>query len=130
MLKLFRKIRKLKSKELNELIEKLEVIESRKLKLWHDQFDNNSLEPWPVINLEDIEQAFTFCIYHFKGGFYDELGEVCPCNCHCESCEMIPTNNVGKRMQEIGEEITEENVIFELINNGYAKRLSTQDLKD
>lgn len=104
------RVRRLKSKEFSELCYKLELRKS----------NNNTLNfvDKKVLDFDDIEEALTHCIYHYKGGMFEHLGyDYCPCQCHCINCEMIPENDIGIRMQEIGFNLTEKNVMFEFIEN-------------
>lgn len=96
-----KKIKRLKYSQLKEIAKKLDIIR------------NNKSTPIDIVDLED---AITFCKYHFTGGLLESFGlEMCPCNCYCESCEVIPTEVVSMRMQEIASEMGEENVFNEFI---------------
>lgn len=99
MLKLLKKIKKLKVKELKLLAKRLEIINERS--------DSNILS--------ELSEALNCCDFHFYGGFTEDMGDICPCNCFCNNCEMIPQSEVLVRMQEIGQNMTEENVINEFI---------------
>ena len=120
---LLRKIKKLKVKELHELDEKLVAIHKIQLKQWDPKF-NNLIDG--LINVIDIEEALTYCLYHFKGGMKESLGfEVCPCNCYCENCELIPEDPIGIRMQSLGKTIGEENVMIE-----FNEKYSTKEINE
>lgn len=122
MIYLLKQIKKLKVKELNVLAEKLAIIDTNKKQLWHDNYSGDYPEPSPIIDIDDIKQALTYCIFHFKGGMLESLGyDECPCGCHCISCELIPENEIGIRMQELGETISEENVMNDFIEE-YGKK--------
>ena len=115
---------------MQELVDKLEIIEKKKWELYETSrsLDRNHYAYIPTINLDDIKEALTYCIYHFKGGgLFENIADECSCKCLCQACEMIPTSDISKLMQEIGEDITEENVIFELINKGYANTISNEE---
>ena len=74
------------------------------------------LLPYPEITEKDINDALVFCKYHFFGGLHESLGlDRCPCNCYCESCELIPESQVFIRMQEIARDMEEENVLTEFL---------------
>lgn len=114
LLETLRQVRRLKSHQLKEVIQKLELIAKNKDK---DQKD---------ITFEDLFDALTFCKFHFNGeGFYESMGEMCPCNCICINCEMIPENPIGIKMQEIGKTMGEENVMTEFIEK-FAKEDNEQ----
>lgn len=120
MIEILKKIKKLKVKELKLLDEKLKIILKKKKDQWKEEnpvFDPENFVMPPVLDIEDIYTALMFCIYHFKGGRVESASddEMCPCNCHCESCEMIPESEVLVRMQEIGQTMTEENVMNEFV---------------
>jgi|SRR6185312_2125653 len=99
LLELLKKIKSLKVKELEEVVNKLELRE----------------KDVPELTINDLKDALNCCIYHFTGGFYESMGEICPCNCICENCEMIPEHPIGKKMQEIGKTMGEENVMTKFI---------------
>jgi len=65
--------------------------------------------------LLDVKDSFVFCDYHYTGGFYESMGDYCPCQCYCKNCEMIPEDAKLIRAQEIAEDMTEENVFNEFI---------------
>ena len=104
------RVRRLNSKQFKDLIYKLEL---RKY-----ECTTLNLVESKVLDFDDLEEALTHCIYHYKGGMFEHLGyDICPCQCYCINCEMIPENEVGIRMQEIGFNITEKNVMFEFLEN-------------
>ncbi len=111
MIYLLKQIHKLNKSQLQDLAEKLEIIKERKIK---DEGMPPYANPYTHLRLSDIKEALTYCIYHFKGGgFYESMGEECPCNCRCQACEMIPETLIPKRMQELCATMTEENVFDE-----------------
>lgn len=127
MLELLRKIKKLKIKELKKLEGKLEIIHQKKMNEWFKLVEDGEQPITPVVDFDDLRDALTYCEYHFTGARYDhELDtENCPCNCHCINCELIPTNDIGIKMQEMGKDITEENVIFDGLRKGHFKTVET-----
>lgn len=106
-LTLVKTIKKLKVKELKELARRLDIIASRKSS-----------------SILDLSEAVNCCNYHFDGN--NSEFEICLCNCFCQNCEYIPQDKIGQRMQEIGQDITDENAIFDLIEKGYAKLITKE----
>jgi hypothetical protein len=109
LLELLKKIKSSKVRELEEVVYKL-------------QFRSNEFSE---LTLNDLNDALNCCIYHFTGGFYESMGEICPCNCICENCEMIPEHPVHIRMQEICKTMAEENVMTEFIEK-FSKETNDQ----
>ena len=118
MLNTFLRIKKLKKPQIEELVKKLEIVKKRKINEWRNEgHSSDDLMPkMPQISLEDIQDALTYCIYHYKGFMFESLGlDECPCNCYCRNCEMIPESEVFVRMQDIAQNMGEENVFNEFI---------------
>ncbi len=68
------------------------------------------------MTLRELNEALTCCMFHYTGGMFESLSlEECPCKCACKNCEMIPETPVLIRMQDIGNKIKEENVLFEFL---------------
>ena len=103
-------IKKMKASELEKLSKRFDIIDHRPDSLFGKYFS----------------EAMMCCDFHFEGG--NTYQENCPCACFCKNCEYSAQDDVGKRMQEIGEDIGEENVILELINKGYAEIISEKDI--
>lgn len=60
------------------------------------------------------EDPTVYCEFHWHGGMYENLGyDVCPCQCYCTNCEMIPEDAILIRAQEIAGDMKEENVFEE-----------------
>lgn len=107
MLLILKQIKKLKAKDLKNLSQKLEIINLRQ-----------------GSNLEyQLDEALNRCEYHFYGKNYSN--EICPCSCYCINCELIPTDQLGQRMQELGQSITEKDIMLELVEHGYIKSINT-----
>jgi hypothetical protein len=69
----------------------------------------NSIFETPDITLQDLEFAINKCRFHFFGGMHESLGmDKCPCECFCESCEMIPSDTVLVKMQELGRQVSKD----------------------
>lgn len=105
---MLKKIKKMKMAQLGELTEKLEIIQKTKMK--------NLGKLNYSCNFKDLSEALIFCIYHFKGGLKESIADECPCRCLCESCEVIPENPIGVRMQEIATHMKEKNVILDFFD--------------
>ena len=101
MINLLRKIRKLKYSELKKIAFRLDLIQRKKQS---------------KIDINDINDALSCCDFHFSGGMYESFGlEICPCNCYCQSCEVIPESAIPVRMQELARDMNEENVMNKFI---------------
>lgn len=120
---ILRRIKRLKVKELKLVAEKLDIISYNKYIEWRANYNADAPHltyaemQSPTVTMDDIQDAFIYCIYHFDGKRLESIdgNEQCPCNCWCEKCEMIPESSVLIRMQELGTSITNENVMNEFI---------------
>ena len=103
ILKLLKRIKKLKIKDLKEVARRIEIVSKRQSTIF-----------------EDLKEVLNCCDYHFDGGNYHY--ELCSCDCLCKNCEWIPTEEVPLRMQEIAKDLTEENVFNEFIEKYCEKK--------
>lgn len=127
MLDLLKKVKKLKVKELKKVNNKLEVIHQKKMNEWFKLIEKGEQPITPVVDLDDLRDALTYCEYHFVGGLLEDEGlDKCPCSCYCINCEIIPTEKVSIRMQEIARDMGEENV-FEEFKREYKEVLKIKD---
>jgi hypothetical protein len=136
ILDILKKIKKLKVKELKELSEKLEIIKKDKFNEYYREYlkdsENRSISYSDTYLLfDDLTDALTYCKYHFYGNMLESEGlDKCPCNCHCINCELIPESPVLVRMQEIGKDMTEENVFNEFVEKYCEKNSYEEDFSD